>query len=647
MLNLFGKNVFARKRKAKAMPIDCGSAIESLEVRVVPVVNAVFTNGSLFLYGTGVADTLTIDFTATNQVTLTGASIASAGPITGNIVVDMGNGADVLHVFSTNAAGGLDSGDLIIDLGSGNDTMDDVGGTSPIEFSGNVSIVGGTGNDTVDLGVQATELLDLTIDLGTGAGELVAIDGLTANGNVFITSAGTGAQSVTFGAAAASTIAGNLTVTQASGASSYVVSITDTDTDGNVTITTGTGAGADSAAVSLITSDVDGTTTITNGDHDTNAVTITGASTLAGRITVTNGAGSTSNAITVDGLVASGGSSATFTNGSGPDNDITLGDTTTNDFIGTVAATNNSSVAGDNDVTVGDGTIARGLKITNGANPSGANPVLVLNNTVSLGDAGATLGVTGTISITNANTSGTGANAVSIDDLTTTGATSTVTIRNGSSGTGNTAVTLGAAGANVIAGNLSIQNLASTGTRTVTIDDTDVTGRTGVAINSVGAGNTTIEIGTTTAVTIDGKLDVQDGTATSTLTAEALTVGSITYNDLGGGSDTINLGQAAAGLTVNGVTRINTGNGSDALNIGGAGAVFNGLVSVSLGSGNDTVDIGAAASSPAFSSANRYQFDGGAGDDTFNASQLSLSDYELPLPRKLRSKITNFETLGF
>ncbi len=67
-------------------------------------------------------------------------------------------------------------------------------------------------------------------------------------------------------------------------------------------------------------------------------------------------------------------------------------------------------------------------------------------------------------------------------------------------------------------------------------------------------------------------------------------------------------------------------------------------VFLSMGSGNDTLDVGAFATSLAFSSANKFQFDGGAGDDTIAVSTLSIGNYVVgTVPKKLKHKITNFE----
>ena len=103
---------------------------------------------------------------------------------------------------------------------------------------------------------------------------------------------------------------------------------------------------------------------------------------------------------------------------------------------------------------------------------------------------------------------------------------------------------------------------------------------------------------------------------------------------------------AGKSLSVNGVTRINTGAGTDLITITGVGngtAFFNDGVFIGLGSGNDSLTIGNGASSPAFSSLAKFQFDGGEGVDTFSGSQTSISGLSLTtINAKLKSKITSF-----
>ncbi|MES2791694.1 MAG: hypothetical protein V4719_18890, partial [Planctomycetota bacterium] len=133
-----------------------------------------------------------------------------------------------------------------------------------------------------------------------------------------------------------------------------------------------------------------------------------------------------------------------------------------------------------------------------------------------------------------------------------------------------------------------------------------------------------------------------------TVNLHQLAAGGFNYSDLGGGTDTITLAINLGGtVQINGVTRIDTGAGSDTVNIATNGtAFFNDSVFISLGAGNDLLFIGANADSPAFNGSSKFQFDGGAGTDVFNGSPLSLADYfGAPLGKKLKSKITGFESL--
>lgn len=664
MFDLIGKNAFARKRRAWGRPTDCVPAIECLENRLVLAsqLATAFENGSLTISGSGDADDVIVTVTGVNSVSLTSSGAingAGAGPflVTGSLFISMGNNGDIVTIEGA-AAGTLSSGNIHVDMGSGDDALL-IARTSDLTIVGDLTLLGGNGDDFINIGPAAVGTAfvcqSLAIDNGADAGitQIAYIDGTTVNGNLSITNSGTGLQDVQLGFIVANTVTGNLVVTQSNPANTlnYSVDIRDTSVTGNVTVTNGNGAGdALIRFQSTAATTVSGTTTLTNGNNANNRIIFAGAAgalglTHTGKITAKNGNATTDNQIVIDGLLASGASSASFTNGDADSNLIDIGETVAVVFTGTVSATNGNATVSTNSIDVNLTDFARTATFING--------VAATSNLVNVGDDSAAddVDVLGNLVIKNGVATADD-NTVTLDNLQVGG---NVTISNAAAGSGagdTTTVDLGSVvgEAVTITGDLSITNLAAGATRTVELDNTTVNGRTGVAINNVGAGNSTMNLGVTVLVTILGKLDVQDGTATGTLNAEALTVGSITYNDLGGGTDTIGLGETGATTTVNGVTRLNTGNGSDTVRIGSAGAVFNGLVSVSLGSGNDTIDIGALASSPAFGSANNYQFDGGAGLDSFFADPLSLSDYDplnLPtLPRKLRAKITNFETLG-
>jgi hypothetical protein len=386
---------------------------------------------------------------------------------------------------------------------------------------------------------------------------------------------------------------------------------------------------------------VGGLTQITNGNNATNAVSLVGTASslrLAGSVTVKNGNATTSNAITVTDVIDTGTTTSAFTNGNSPANSITFNGILTNTFLGTVAATNGLATGGTNLISA-TRLSARGVTFANGAS--------TVSNTITLGGALAanTFIVAGNTSLTNGASADI---AVNIDRLSANVPSGNVTIANGASGAGGTDVIIGAVAApNSITGNLTITNQASTGPRLVQINNATVSGGGGLSINEFGSGISTLNIGTTGLVTVAKKLDIQDGSSGSTVTVNTATVGSMTYNDLGGGTDVINL--ASAGIFQNnGVTRLNLGAGSDTVNIAmGGQAIFNDWVFISLGSGNDVLNVGPTADSPAFSSANRFQFDGDGGVDTINVSPLSIADFVSPtVPKKLKSKITNFESIN-
>lgn len=648
MLKVFGQNVFARKRKAKTMPIDSVSRIETLEERLVLAgqVTSLYSNGNLTITGSGAQDDLVLTFSALNTVTISGLTTisgAGAGPflVTGDLNVSMGNGDDTVSIVG--AGFSLDSGNVSIDLGSGDDTLTTGAGT--LAFTGNVSIAGGTGVDSITLGgTAAVSVFDLSIDSGvnlvaTNQAKSISLSDLTAH-NVTLVNGGTGAQSVSLGAAGANTISGNLKISQTGvGAVSNTVTAAATAVTGNVSITN---ANAGTNGVAWGTSNVTGTTTVVNGNATTllNSIVFTG-STLTGSVLAKNGSATTTNVVTVTDSRLNGKSSS-FTNGAAAGNTINLGLTTGSTFAGVVSATNGASST-SNAIIVQQGTLAAGGSLVNGS--------AATTNTVTIGSAGAVGVTSGNLAITNgvATTS----NNVFVNQLTTGGAKlGDVSINNG--GTTATNVTLGATVANIIGGNLTVRNQATSGTRTTSINETSVQGSVGAYLYNVGAGNTAINIGNANLTTVTNLLKIEDGSGTAALSIQAATLGGLNFSDLGGGTDTINIGTSVGSTTtVNGVTRIVTNGGSDTVTTGTDGtAVFNDSVFIALGAGDDALTIGASAASPAFSTANKFQFDGGAGFDTGLISPLSIADYEPTSPgnqypgKKLRFKITNFENLG-
>lgn len=666
MFNLLGKNAFARKRKASKLLIDDVSCIESLEDRVVPA-SQIFidydpTTGNLVLTGSGDDDIAIIVVDATNGVSLTttgnftgdGTGL-TAGPfnVTGNLTISLGNGADGVSIDGDAGPGTLSSGNIYVDLGSGND-LSEMSTTNPLTVQGNVTVIGGTGDDAVTLGdgvAGAFVAQNVTIDLGTdaGVGQPITMDNFTVNGNLSINNAGTGNQVTQLGFEAPSTVNGNLSVTQSNSANTlgYIVDIRDVSVTGNVSVINGSGTGTTLARIqSLVPTTVGGTTTLINGNNATNVASIgfdpaSSTLTLTKGIIVKNGTATTSNAINVNSAVNSGSTSATFTNGNAPTNSIAFGTNTANSFLGTVTATNGNATTTANLITVNRSTFAKATNFINGT--------ALTTNTVTLGSiAAAPISVTGNLAITNG--AATTSNNVNVDQLTTSGAkVGDVTINN--AGTAATNVTFGATVANVIGGNLTIRNQATTGAKTTALDRTTVNGGVGAYIYNVGIGNSSVAIGTiaATSVTVAQTLKIEDGSGSSTLNLLAATIGTLNFSDIGGGADTINIATTAAKtVTVVGTTSLKTGAGSDTVIIGSAGtAIFNDSVFITLAAGTDSLTIGANAASPAFNTANKFQFDGGAGDDTISVSPLSIADYEPVLPgKKLRFKITNFEHLS-
>lgn len=659
MLNLFGKNVFARKRKAKVMPIDITSRIETLEERVVLAsqVTALYdsVNGNLTINGSGFGDDFNVTVTGQNLVTLSvnaGTTLVGVGGpflVTGNLTINGGNGNDVIHLRGGGGGTGIDSGNIVIDLGSGDDTLNDTGALGDLFVTGNVAVTGGSGNDIVRFGsAQGFSVANLSIDTTSGAAETVTVDRTTAGGNVTIVNSGTGLQQALFSTiGGANVISGNLTITQSNIANTggYTATVSNTGVVGNVTVTNGSGTGAASASIiSSAATVVGGTTTVTNGNNNSNLITLSGATlTLTKGIVVKNGNATTTNIINVDGVVNSGTTSATFTNGNAASNAITFGTNAANSFLGTVTATDGNATTSSNIITVNRTSFAKPTNLINGT--------AATSNVVTIGSLNFTNTVTGNLAITNGTAAS--ANNVNIDRLTTNGAkVGDVTVNNAAVTAGSTNVILGVNGINDIGGNLIVRNQNATVLRTVTATNTDVSGTTGFYIYNVGAGNTDYNFGVAggTDLVVDFLLKIEDGSGTADIELNNAILGSFTYTDLGGGSDALDIATVAnASVTINGVTRIDTAGGSDDVTIATATgtAVFNDLVYIALGAGNDDLLIGAGAASPAFSTASDLSFDGGAGVDTVNVSALSIADYEVvggALTKKLKQKIKNFET---
>ena len=440
---------------------------------------------------------------------------------------------------------------------------------------------------------------------------------------------------------------------------------------------------------------IGGKTNVSNGrnvNNDINFVGGAGFSTLLGDVSVANGAGSTSNSIDVDGATmgtntTNNRTTTTFTNGTGPTNAINLGVTNTNTSNGQVFASNNSaaaSVGSGNTITIPQGVFNRNVTLSNGLN----SPAAVVN-LITLATLGSGVDVTGNLVASTANT--TGSNTVNIGGAAV-GATNglrvvqvtpangsgsgNVNISNGTTSTGAASVSiLGGAGAaarngstNEIDGDLSVINKGSTGggTKNINLSGLATFGRTGATLNNNAAGNSVTNIGgnagaVTTAVFFNGTggLFVQDGSGSSLFNLQLATIGTLgtarqiglRYQDLGGGNDTINVSTlGTSSVTVNGPTNLQTLGGDDVITItrsvasgGGGSAAFNDSVFTSLGDGNDILNIGAFAASPALGSASKFQFDGGKGVNTINASPLSVSKYTVgKVPAKLKSKITGF-----
>ncbi|MES2788329.1 MAG: hypothetical protein V4719_01825 [Planctomycetota bacterium] len=654
MAGLFNTNAFSR-RKSRVRQENSAAVVELLEDRIVLAsqVTAAFSNGNLTLSGSGFDDNIDVSITGTNTVTVTGNSgttiINNIGPflVTGKLIINMGNGNDTVTINGDAGTATLTSQTVSIDLGAGDDTFTT---NDNLTFSGNVSIQGGAGEDRIEVGGtgSAIGLKTLTIDAGTDTGgtpnsKLVDVHGVTSTGDVSLKSGATGANDFNIGFNAPNTVGGNLTVAQTvSGiAESNDTEFTDTSVNGNLLVTQGNSTDFNAITVFAVTTPVTigGITYLTNGNSSDNTVNLNSslgfALTFNKNLTVKNGNSTGYNNIYLFDVTGNGAAS-TFTNGTGVTNVVEFTQVVTgNHFTGTVAATNGNS-SGTSFIDAYQLASDTGMTFTNGT--------AALYNQIHCGSdtfAAEGLAITGNLVLSNGSAPH---NFVGLDNVTMSG---DVTITNAPGGVNGSRINIGRLNPNAIGGNVKITNQASVGFRIIEINQTSITGRTGLSIYNLGTGNTGLNIGVNNPVTVTGGLIVQDGSGNASVTLQSLTVASLRYSDLGGGADTINLANAGGSLNVGGVTRIDTGNGSDIVSIATTGtAYFNGFVSIGLGTGDDSLSIGDNAASPAFSTANNFQLDGGAGTDAFFASPLSLADYFAgTLPGKLKSKITGFESL--
>ncbi len=233
MKNLFRQSSRHQKHRS---PSALSAEIQLLEQRTLPTgtVVAAVSSGNLTLTGDNNSNQLTINVTETG-ITLTGtagtlirsgAFSAATQTLVGSntfrdVTINLDGGNDALTVnlgtdlavgnltvrrnLKINGGFGNDSvtvnsatltsgkidvgGDLTVDLGAGNDRLTKTLVAAPINVTGNVRIIGGTGNDDVEL-EALTVGKDLTIDTGSGDDEVFLVDSGTGTDTVPFTATG-------------------------------------------------------------------------------------------------------------------------------------------------------------------------------------------------------------------------------------------------------------------------------------------------------------------------------------------------------------------------------------------------------------------------------------------------------------------------
>jgi hypothetical protein len=400
---------------------------------------------------------------------------------------------------------------------------------------------------------------NIFVNMGSGD-DLVQFAGLRASDIDFVdvkTGNAPGTDIVTFGQ---TTFAGNPDVVFGINATSKAVSITTGNANDTVTVDALTApslsisAGAGNDNIGIAQHDdvtIHGDVSIAVGDGTNSVLGATNGHTFVvdGNMNVTSGSGSDS--VTLDGL--------------------TVGNVAGNLNIQTGAGDDTINLASTAAVSVSHGSLsidAGDSATRDTVNVGGGAGVTVSGNTAITSGSGNTLNNLLNIdSLTTANLS---VNAGSAADSINIAQNSSVTVHGDLSvnaGNGGNVVELGATIASLsIDGNASI--IAGSGNDDVVLNNLTVGNVLGDLKIQTGAGDDTINVASTTAVSVsNGSLSINTGDATA--------------------QDTVNVGLGAA-VTVSGNTAIVTGNGNDVVNV--QSLVTSGLA-VNSGAGNDQVTL--------------------------------------------------------
>ncbi len=232
------------------------NCIELLESRIAPagIVEVLVKNGALSLktLATGDGDEnlaitstgpglFTIDPDAATTLRVNGTDLAAGDAttvmgITKGVTVALGKGNDTLDLSGDVA------GKLTVDLGDGNDTMI----VRPGNYTGDVTIKGGAGNDSVSSAPNTGAFFfggKLTATLGEGNNTFNFTTTTTVGGNLSVTS-GAGNDTLQINGPHSFTVGGNFTFASGKGEDTLAVNIGDTLAVGkNLTFSSLGGAG--------------------------------------------------------------------------------------------------------------------------------------------------------------------------------------------------------------------------------------------------------------------------------------------------------------------------------------------------------------------------------------------------------------------
>jgi hypothetical protein len=435
-------------------------------------------DATLTTWGTG---NLTL---STNTGTNSG-TISIANGVNGNITLTPNGTGDVLLSADTVVVGDAAAAATITTNGAGNLTLSTNSGTNSgtilINQGTNANIViapNGTGDvqldaDTVRVGDAAVDAtittngaanLTISTNSGTNSGTIAIANGV--NGNISLTPNGTGTVSVP-----RLSSSGQITSTVATGtaplvvASTTVVANLNADSVDGISIGTVTGAGGivygtSTTAIAGSAAGVSGQAVISGGSGAPtfqNVASANGASSIVARDAAGSFAGNVITAQTISApSIASSGSLIANTVTTSGAFDITI-----------------STNSGTNSGTIG---IANGVNGNISLTPNGTGDVLLVADTVQIGDAGAaaTLTTNGAGNLTLSTNSGTNSGTIVINQGTnanivlTPNGTGDVqldadTVRVGDSGAAATITTNGA-------GNLSLSTNSGTNSGTIAIN---------------------------------------------------------------------------------------------------------------------------------------------------------------------------------